>query len=261
MQSSKNKFTRYKNLVKYITNWKSYLLFKIYSKDECFIFKLNNSFSVKVPRTMLSAFKESFLDDIYLRGFPKEIFKEESMTVIDIGANAGFFSLYTFYHFPSSKVFAYEPMPYNFSVLKQYQMKYSDFEFNIHQKAIGAKEGKITLNASKLDGYTTMASVFEKDYNTHQIEVECVTLAQIMAHNHLHTVDLLKLDCEGAEYEILYNTSNHDLHKIQLMCIETHLGTGARENTSALEKFLKERNFKVDTLDEGKTGYLWAWKE
>lgn len=261
MPSSKNKVNRYKNLFKNVSNWEAYLFYKMFGKQRSFRFDLRNAFSVEVEHNMLSSFKEAFFDDIYFRRLPKASFKKKDMRVIDVGANAGFFSLYTFFRMPEAKVFAYEPVPFNFKILRKYREQFSGFDFNIFNKAVGGNDEKLKLNISKLDGYTTMATVFEKDYNKHQLEVDCLTLAQIMAQNQLDTVDLLKLDCEGAEYEILYNISNQDLHKIQLMCIETHLGTGVRENTSALEKFLKEKNFKVDTLDEGKTGYLWAWKE
>ena len=41
------------------------------------------------------------------------------------------------------------------------------------------------------------------------MEVPCTTLREIMESNHLEHVDLLKMDCEGAEYEILYPHRHH----------------------------------------------------
>ena len=51
-------------------------------------------------------------------------------------------------------------------------------------------------------------------------------------------IDLLKLDCEGAEYNILYNTPAHLFKKINCISIETHPGPDKKENKDALEKFL-----------------------
>lgn len=261
MSSSKNKITRYSNLIKRFENWKSYLiLFKLFDKKESFTFKLRNAFAVNVPRNMLAAFKESFLDDIYLRGFPPSVLQKKKMVVIDIGANVGFFSLYMLYRFPGAKILAYEPMPYNFGVLEQYQQQFRHFDFQVYQKAIGGKNEKITLNASTLNGYTTMATVFKNEKKGHQIEVDALSLDTICEQHQLSQIDFLKLDCEGAEYDILYKASAETLEKIDIMSIETHQGKKEHENLPSLKKFLEERGYHIEVLDEGKTGYLWVWK-
>ncbi|MEK6479223.1 FkbM family methyltransferase [Catalinimonas sp. 4WD22] len=209
---------------------------------------------------MLPAFKESFLDDIYLRGFPQSVLKKKNLKVIDIGANVGFFSLYMFYQFLNARVLAFEPIPYNFGVLEQYQKRFKDFDFHIFPKAVGGKNEKITLNASKLDGYTTMASVFESSKKGHQIEVEALSLDTVFDQHQLKQIDLLKLDCEGAEYDIIYNASEETLNNISMMSIETHQGVQKDENLQSLQVFLKKKGFQLSALDEGNTGYLWAWK-
>ena len=263
MKHSKNKIRRYRNLVKNINNWASYLWFKTVSNNASFNFELRDGFSVDVPRQMLSSFKESFFDEIYLKHIPDTHLpaSEEELLVIDIGANVGYFSLFAFYCFPNAKVLAFEPMPFNYKKLKEYQEQYPALDFTIYPKAVSHEAGELSLNASTLDEYTTMASIFEHNSRSQQITVETITLQdQLDAAGHPQ-VDFLKLDCEGSEYAILYNLPQLLLQKVKIMSIETHEGTQPNENLDSLELFLRDNGFATHSLSEGKIGYIWAWNK
>lgn len=260
MQASKNKITRYKNLLKHITNWKPYLVFKAVSNKESFNFKLKNSFSIRVRRNMLSAFRECFLDQIYIKHFPKNILDIERPTIVDIGANAGFFSLFMFYLYPKAKVYSFEPMPFNFQVLNKYKSNYPNFDWTLDEKAVSDTNQTITLHASKLDAYTTLASVFDKPTNDKEIEVESLSLQQVITNYNIKRIDILKLDCEGSEYSILYALPKETLKNIKTLMIETHQGSQPDESTGALKLYLEKHGFSLHYLDEGKSGYIWAWR-
>lgn len=260
MKSSKNKIRRYRNLVKHVANWPAYLLFKIIDGQKYFNFQLRDSFAVEVDRKILPSFKESFFDNIYLQALPADMLQKSYPLIVDIGANAGFFSLNMFYHFPNAKVYAYEPVPFNFEILKKYQRTFPDFDFHIFQEAVGGEDTRLKLSLSTLEGYTTMASVFENDSRGYQIEVPAHRLETVFRTQQLTHVDLLKLDCEGAEYQILYQSSDAVLDQISCMSIETHQGSKPEENLPALRSFLGQKGFITVALEEGKYGYLWAWK-
>ncbi len=130
----KNKVTRYYNLIKKFSNWPAYLLFKAKSTPDTFTFVLRNSVQsdslrIKVSRSMLPAFKESFFNDIYFRKLPSYIIDKPNPVVVDIGANVGYFSLYMLSRFPRARVFAFEPMPFNFQQLQRYQKTYPSLSF------------------------------------------------------------------------------------------------------------------------------------
>ncbi|MEQ9443413.1 MAG: FkbM family methyltransferase [Cyclobacteriaceae bacterium] len=259
--ASKNKLRRYSNLVKNISNWTSYLWFKALSSESSFLFYLRDAFQVEVPRQMLSSFKESFFDEIYLKHIPETHLPDanEGLVVVDIGANVGYFSLFMFFRFPNARVLAFEPMPFNYQKLLEYQGQYTAFDFIIYPLAVGHQEGELVLNASSLDQYTTMASVFEHDSRSEQITVETTTLWEQLEEAGHQQLDFLKLDCEGSEYAILYHLPKTLLRQIKIMSIETHQGTQPGENLEALEQFLREHGFGTHSLDEGKIGYIWAW--
>ncbi len=260
MKSSKDKVVRYKNLVRYVSNWPSYLLFKLMDNQKSFRFQLRDSFAVDVDRRMLPSFKESFFDNIYLRALPEPLLQKKNPVIVDVGANAGFFSLNMFYHFSGAKVLAYEPVPYNFEILQGYQQTYPDFDFHIFQEAVSGADTSLKLNLSKLDGYTTMASIFESKSRGYQIEVPARSLETVFNRHNLDHIDLLKLDCEGAEYQILYHATADVLRRISSMSIETHQGKDKSESLVALQEFLHEKGFATQALEEGKYSYLWAWK-
>ncbi|MFP4293072.1 MAG: FkbM family methyltransferase [Cyclobacteriaceae bacterium] len=260
MKSSKNKVERYRNLVQHVSNWPSYLLFKMLGNQPNFRFQLRDSFEVSVSRKMLPSFKESFFDNIYLRALPEQFLQKKNPIIVDVGANAGFFSLNMFYHFPKAKILAFEPVPYNFNILKDYQQTYPDFNFHIFQEAVSGEDTTLKLNLSKLDGYTTMASIFESESRGYQIEVPARSLETVLNRQKLAHIDLLKLDCEGAEYQILYHASDDVLSRISNMSIETHEGKEKSESLSALKDFLEKKGFITEALEEGKYSYLWAWR-
>lgn len=257
---SKNKARRYQNLVKQFSNWPQYLWFKTTSYPGSFDFRLRNSFSVRVPRQMLSAFRECFFDQIYLKYFPAPVLDLSAPVVVDIGANAGFFSLFMFYRYPNARVYSFEPMPFNYQLLKGYQTTYSSFDWHTDARAVSDTNQSIALHASKLDGYTTMASVFDSAGDAQRIEVESVTLPQIKEAYGLDRIDVLKLDCEGSEYSILYSLPPKLLTSVKVLVIETHQGSRPQENLPALKAYLEQNGFLLRYLDEGKSGYLWAWR-
>ncbi|MEM9671169.1 MAG: FkbM family methyltransferase [Cyclobacteriaceae bacterium] len=259
--SAKDKSRRYRNLIQHFRNWPQYLWFKASNLGDVFSFKLRESFSVEVEREMLSAFKECFFDQIYLKHIPNRFLQFKSPTIIDIGANVGFFSLFMFYLYPKAKLLSFEPMPFNFQVLEKYQTKYADFDWHIEQKAISSEDQKITLHVSKIDSYTTMATIFESSNTTKNLEVEAVSLQQVIRGHAIEGIDILKLDCEGSEYSILYSLPPDTIKKIKVLIVETHEGNKPEETNKELVKFLQNSGFRLYSQPDGYTGYIWGWKD
>ena len=84
-------------------------------------------------------------------------------------------------------------------------------------------------------------------------------LSDIFKENDIDNCDLLKLDCEGAEYDILYNTPEEILNKIDQMAIEVHQGKNEKENLSSLKRFLLKFNFRLFQFAD-KPHMLWAYR-
>lgn len=260
MKSFTHKIKRYKGLVTEISNWPQFLFFKANNKSS-FTFKLRNENTIKVPKNMLPPFKEIFFDQVYLKHIPQAILKKEKLSVIDIGANVGYFSIFMLYNFPGSRVYSFEPMPFNFNKIQHYKAENNLSGLTAYNKAVSGTNGTLSLNHAGNDAFSTMASVYESTGRNNKIEVEAVTLESIFHDHKLDRLDFMKLDCEGSEYAILYSAPETLLSSISAMSIETHAGPGGNENNASLAAFLKSKGFKVIAADEGKAGYIWAWQE
>jgi hypothetical protein len=69
-------------------------------------------------------------------------------------------------------------------------------------------------------------------------------------------VDLLKLDCEGAEYGILFNRPESIWGRIANIALETH--DTDEWKTRDMVDFLRARGYEVDVEERRITGNVWA---
>ncbi|MCX6297399.1 MAG: FkbM family methyltransferase, partial [Bacteroidetes bacterium] len=197
-----------------------------------------------------------FFDQTYIKGLPNDVFKKAGLTVVDIGANVGFFSLFMFSKDKKAKIFSFEPMPMNFELLNKYKKENPGLNFTVVNKAVSKEKTTITLNYDSKDSFSTAASIFDSNSQADKIQVETTTLEAILSDNNLSNIDFLKLDCEGSEYGILYGASQAVLNKISTISIETHLGKAENENLNSLSDYLKKNGFEINS----KADIIWAWK-
>jgi len=162
-------------------------------------------------------YKEMFYDDIYSK-FDLDNLK----TCIDVGANVGLFSLYLLNR-NCRNIHSLEPCESSFSVLNSLFKETNNVE--CHKIALYKKNGKVNLNTSIAN--TTISTVLE-NYNTKSNKygskenVACLTLASFLKSNSIESLDLVKLDIEGCEYDVLKNTDDETLLKSKRYLIEYH---------------------------------------
>lgn len=154
--------------------------------------------------------------------------------VVDIGAHVGVISLYLANKYPDIKVYAYEPIPANFERLLR----------NIganKAKNVVAVNKAVTSDGRNIDLYGNPevtsggASLFgDGEIKT---EAETVTLEQLFEKHEIERCKLLKIDCEGSEYEILRNSSEI-LTRVDHLRGEFHHIEG--ESIDDLVKFCEE---------------------
>lgn len=255
------KIRRYSGLIRAVKNWSAFLYYKTNSSGKSFTFRLRNSYIISVPEKMLPPFKEIFFDQVYLKGIPEHLLQKENPTILDIGANVGYFSLFMLFKFPKAEVYAFEPLPFNFRKILQYKKEYNFPNLHAINKAVGACNGNLSLCFSSPDSFTTMASIYGNPQKRQRLEVESTSLKIILEEHQIERVDFLKMDCEGAEYSILYATPPQVLEKLRVMSIEAHRGEEDGHNLSSLVAFLKQQGFSLVNSDLGApNGYIWAWR-
>jgi FkbM family methyltransferase len=133
-------------------------------------------------------------------------------TIVDIGANVGFFSVYAANLARGGRVFSFEPVKANFDELMAYKKKYRLDNLMAQNIAIADahKEVRIYVSAKNLGGHSffkeAIASL-EKE-NAEQYEtVRCIPLKEVFDANNIATCDFLKIDVEGFEDSVLAGLS------------------------------------------------------
>jgi hypothetical protein len=88
---------------------------------------------------------------------------------------------------------------------------------------------------------------------------EVVTLDELFERFAVWKCPLLKLDCEGAEYEVLLNARPETLKKIGNIAMEYHVGLN-EHSPEQLVAFLGAHGFVVECLPltDQESGYLYA---
>ncbi len=248
---------RYYNLFKTFKNWWIYLAYKYGMRDiEPLVFETRNGVLVEVPLRLLQTFKEIFMDECYLAGLERPI--PSGAVVIDIGANAGYFTLFVASLLENARVFSFEPIPVNYAQLKRHRDLNDSRQIKCFPQAVAGQMGELSLAFDSSDSFTTSATIFtQTDTQREYIKVPCLTLRQVMDENNINKCDLLKMDCEGAEYDILYNCPQEYLQRIDQIAMEVHRGDKENQNIDALEKFFRQNGFITRRRP---VGMLWAWR-
>lgn len=251
------KVTRALNTIRNIENWMAYVWYKKNGKKAAgFTFHLRNQFKISVPNQIIPEFKESFFEQVYFKQLPKNLFSIAAPVVIDIGANVGFFSIVAWYKLPAAKILAYEPIARNFKILQKNIEGISPSQLLVHHAAVSDVAGEIVLKFND-QAITTSASLLTNSAGSTEEKVRSTTLAAIFDENNLQKVDLLKMDCEGAEYCIVYNSPAELFERINCIAMETHPGQATHENTPSMVAYLQKLGYTVK--QQGKD-FLWAFK-
>lgn len=149
------------------------------------------------------------------------------LTFIDIGANTGFYSLLASAS-GAKKVFAYEPVPGIFSILKSNVIS-SELCINLHQEAIADKPGQVPIYLPKNNSkYVETSASLNPDFRSEHAEevvIQVRTLDELASQfkNEASTQQnffLVKIDVESYELPVLTGGSEFFKNIRPLIIIE-----------------------------------------
>ncbi len=241
---------RYLKLLQNIKNPGEYLFNKgKRSKQELNFVTKPGGISFPVPESLYQVFKEIFMEDVYdINRLVKRL--PPHPMVIDIGANAGFFDILLLSKIRSARIFAYEPLPSNTAYIERVMEKnpLMKQQVSLHQKAVtGTETAELVLYMEDTDDNQVVASVFDgfNKENLKKTVLPAISLTRIIMENNLDKIDLLKMDCEGSEYDIIRNTSPEILKRATFMAIEVHDVDDKEHNFATLKKYLEGLHYSV----------------
>jgi FkbM family methyltransferase len=160
--------------------------------------------------------------------------------VIDAGANVGAFTLWVTVRAPC-QVVSLEPNPETFALLRE-NIEHAGISsrVKVENVALAGAPGMRTLH---LHQYSTGASLADQSGSHNAVQVETSTLGEVIMKSGFPHVDLLKIDIEGAEYEVFSQPDLKALDRVRFMILECHLGMeGDYWNVISL---MQRRGFEV----------------
>lgn len=184
--------------------------------------------------TTWSLIAETFLLQEYTpKGFS---FPRASMT-IDIGAHRGIFTGFTSLK-SSGPIFALEPDPENFHALEVFIATNGIKITTPMNCALASRDGttKLYHSLNSRHSITGIDQATGERLSTYRT-LPCISLNTLLEP--FTTIVVLKLDCEGAEYEILDATDISHLQKTRFLTMEVHDLINKKNSYEALVTKLK----------------------
>jgi FkbM family methyltransferase len=185
-----------------------------------------------------------------------------SSVVFDIGAHIGIFSILASLH--ARQVFAYEPAPDKITLLEKNIQLNKRPNIVVHPLAINnhSRKQPLHMTTNRSHSHSLFKPLIKSTLQQSPTLVNCSTLQdQIKAHQ-IDQIDLLKLDCEGAEFPILTSLPSHIFKLIDQIILEYHNRASHQATHHDLVALLKSHHFQaqiVRTLNPT-TGILYAKK-
>jgi FkbM family methyltransferase len=178
--------------------------------------------------------------------------------VIDVGANTGIFSLLA-YESGAEKIVVVEPNPETLKLL--HKNTEDKKEITVLEKAVGlSDEGFVEV--CKWDDWTPIdGKCYTKKTEQGVGTVTMDTLVKTVGDDR---PILLKVDCEGGEYDLFYGASLEALSKINTIVIEMHQDVPGREGQKnliePLRHFITSLGFKEKFAWEYVPKKVWIFR-
>jgi FkbM family methyltransferase len=195
---------------------------------------------------------EIFYQKVYNNDF---VCVAENDIVFDIGFNYGFFTLDALTYKPK-KVIAFEPNPKLVKLFNQLEIQ----SVELHKAAVSDKTGTTVFYENNFFGKSSIHSDVNADTKLDSYNVNICSFNDTATQ--YDTIDYLKVDCEGAEYEIFESIPKEFLtNRIRKIALEFHHNINDIKVVNLISK-IKECGFetKIDYKDGDSTGMLYARK-
>jgi len=165
----------------------------------------------------------------------KSIGNRAQVNIIDAGANIGYSTLFFLSEFPQARIVSVEPDKDNCELIKKnLSINKVDTRVDLKEMGLWDKECSLKTVNTFRDGRSWSIQVIESDDDT---GLRAISLQGIIKEKKWQTIDLLKIDVEGAEARIFNDAENIR----QILSITTVLALEIHDEVA-------DRNKIYDTL-------------
>ena len=183
----------------------------------------------------------------------------KNATVVDIGASNGDSAIY-FASIGANNVIALEPAKESYDLgVENIKMNNMEKQIHIINAGLSFKNGRGELKISTLspnaNSLNPTEAIIKMGNKFDSISVvDMITLGNIVKEYNIDKIDLLKMDCEGCEYDSLKNLNGDIFNIINTIIMEFHNGPGF------IPDLLKSYGYNVEYEKDQNLGILRATK-
>jgi len=171
--------------------------------------------------------------------------------ILDCGSNIGISVLYFKHLYPRARVLAFEPDPELFPLLEENVRANGLTDVTSYQVAVAGEEGTLRLFADGKVGSSLSAKPSGSgNGEANACEVSAVRLGPYLRE----PVDFLKMNIEGAEWEVIEDMEPN-LRRIREMVIEYHHLPGMPRTLHKILAVLDRQGFEYCVSDFGLAAY------
>jgi len=225
--STRRKFSNSYTIIKFFFGLKPYfedpftaLVYSLYtgfssgSSNVEFVFHIQNLEFYARPKDKFTL--EEILIKHEYNFLPQLITDSNKYVILDLGANIGLFSLYTFSQIMNCRIYAFEPSNSTYNILVKNSKINPQLEWEVYNYAIWSKNGTVNIHNNTFSTASRIAFPGE-DYEI----VPSINLSNIIETIIQKPVDIMKMDIEGAEEDVLCG-NEEILNSIKCSVIEIH---------------------------------------
>ena len=146
--------------------------------------------------------------------------------ILDIGSNIGASIIYFHRQFPDASIFGFEPHPDTFRILHENVahlrgVTIFNYGLGVTHQAIAVRADKVNFGA-----FSTGGRFKDRGHPSAPVECEVRRLDDVLREIGIARVDLIKIDCEGAEADVFSTLPDEILNDCQWIVGEFHDHTG-----------------------------------
>jgi FkbM family methyltransferase len=173
-------------------------------------------------------------EELFIRRSYEFVSDTPTPRIIDGGANIGLSVLFFKGLYPRSTIVAFEADRLIFDVLQRNVTALNLKGVELHREALWRERGEVAFTPEGADSGRVIAGVESA------CRVPSVPLSDLLAQ----PADLVKLDIEGAEFEVL-QAAKPQLHQVKQLFVEYHSVAGQPQHLPELLSLLKAAGFRL----------------
>lgn len=176
---------------------------------------------------------------------------KQPQMIFDVGSNFGYLIYLAISQIKSPTIYAFEPDPYNYQWLKKnLELTAAEKNVFIETVAVSDRAGSVRFTPSNPHSHENLwaGMSFKKEASASEIEVPSISLDEFCAQKKITSVDLVKMDIEGAEgYAVdgMREGLKNKIYKNILLELHPQFLSGAHSSEKIIARF----------LDQGYHGY------